>query len=153
MPLSAVTIPSLESSPDHTDSANRLQMHHIMHYLDHQTVKHHTMVIFALFPGTDITQEISKDGFQVSFHIRTPNRLTAKQFANKKKYEDEEYDVDEDDQRQCLMSYFKKYNPQEYIYTVDLPSPILTHPEFIESWWVTNNGASSLICDFFTAVR
>ena len=127
---------------------NRLTMHHIMHCLDHQTQKNHTIVIFTLFPGTDITQEISKDGRELTFHIRSPVRLTAKQFGNKQKYKDEDYDVDEDDQRQCLMSYFKTYTPQEYRYQVELPHPVLTHPEFLTKWWVINDGASSLVCDF-----
>jgi hypothetical protein len=37
---------------------------------------------------THITQEIFKDGRELAFHIRSPVRLTAKQFGNSKKYVD-----------------------------------------------------------------
>jgi hypothetical protein len=51
---------SEEESPSPVDV--RLLMHHLMQYEDPDTGRGHTILIFQLFPGTEITEEISKDG-------------------------------------------------------------------------------------------
>jgi hypothetical protein len=134
------------SDPESSDS--RMTMHHLMQYTDSQTKRGHTIVIFMLFPGTDIKEIISKDGREVAFRIQTPDRLAAKQFANTEKISADDYDVDEDDQRQCMMTYFKTYEPEEYIYRVQLPDPIMTHPDYLERWWSFAHGGRVLVSDY-----
>ena len=130
-----------DNIPDGTNDStdDRLQMHHFMHYKDNQTDKEHLIVIFTLYPGTDITQEIAKDGRQILYHIRSPNRLLAQEFVNKEKTQASHYNVFDD------MTYFKSYTPQAYTYRVHLPHPVLTHSDSIQSWWVESNGARSLV--------
>jgi hypothetical protein len=81
---SPIPLPVIDSAPGIIEetSERRLQIPHVMHYLDNQTGKNRTIVVFALYPGTDITQEIVKDGREVLFHIRSPHRLLAKEFVN-----------------------------------------------------------------------
>ena len=142
-------MPPEPESDEFGEGENRLQMHHIMHYSNNHTGKDHTIVVFTSYPGTDITQEVSKDGRQVLFHIRTPQRLLAKEFVNPDKHKEDGYDIFEDDQAQCMMAYCKTYTPQSYTYEVDLPQRVLSHSDFIElCWWVVSNGARALVCDF-----
>ena len=134
--------------PECPSTDSRLKMHHLMQYVDTKTQRGHTVVIFTLFPGTDIMEEISKDGREVSFRIQTPERLTAKQFVNKEKISKADYDVDDDDQRQCMMAYFKCYEPEEYIYRVELPDAVMSHPDYVERWWSIANGGRVLVTEY-----
>jgi hypothetical protein len=96
---SPIPVPVINSGPGTIEetSENRLQMHHIMHYLDNQTGKNRTIVVLTLYPGTDITQKIAKDGREVLFYIRSPHRLLAKEFINREETQEDDYVIFDDD--------------------------------------------------------
>jgi hypothetical protein len=128
---SPIPLPVIDSASGTIEETSeyRLQMNHIMHYLDNQTGKNRAIVVFTLYPGSNITREIAKDGREVLFHIRSPHRLLAKEFVNPEKIQEDGYDIFDDDPAQCMMAFFKSYSPQAYTYKVDLPLPVLTHPD------------------------
>ena len=78
---------------------------------------------------------------EILFKIRSPKRLTAKNFANVKKHSVTDYDVDEDDQRQCLMAFILKATSRRSSCTQWVFLMLLSRIQII----LSNGGANTMV--------